>query len=151
MIALASDDDTYALPAGLVRIVAVGRGGQVLSALAPEDMIQESFNESGDPLFYVVEGSNIRVAPTPSRSDEELYVVYVRPENVLTTDSDTVLAPDIYEDIIVVYAAIHQASRLKDQQLISTLEMLRKQTLESAKRDVLKTSRAPRLQVRDDV
>lgn len=152
-VPLVAGTSTYALPAGFIRVVAAAVNGQVLSVLSTEDMLTESTlttPESGEALWFTIEGSNIRLAPTPNATGT-LTVVYTKPENVLSADGDVVLAPDQYRDVIVTYAAIHQATRLKDQELLASLEVVRKQTLDAIKKDALKTTRAPRIQVRDDI
>lgn len=148
-VSLLPEDDEYPLPADVARIVVASIDGEEVYASSPRDMIR-SFGTKGRPTSFYIREGNVRLAPSP-QVPETLSIVYVRPENTLADDGDTALTPDQYEDIVVTYAAVHQATRLKDQQLISTLEMVRKQLLESVTRDVIKTTKAPPIQTRSDV
>lgn len=67
----------------------------------------------GIPVMYAVQGAGISLAPVP----DGVYTmkhVYIRPDTAMTSDSDTSLCPDHFSDVIVLYAAIQEATRTKD-------------------------------------
>lgn len=148
-ISTVSGTDMYNLPEPYVRIKAVSVDGERLSELS-DDEILASFEETGTPRYFTIEAGQLRLAPEPDNAFTVKFI-YIKRDNVLVDDDDTVLAPDDYVDVIVTYAAIHQATRLKDRELIQSLEITRQQTLKTIARDVLKTSRAPRLQIRGEL
>lgn len=141
----------YNLPARTTKVIAIGSQASEdsLQAVSPDDMMRWIFQE-GEPTIYLVRGSQIQVAPTPIRNDT-LTLAYVKAENLLDDDSDVVLTPDWFLDVIVTYAAIDQAVRLKDVQLISSLEMVRKQWITSLADDSIRTSKPSRIMTRVDI
>lgn len=150
-ISLVADTDTYNLPTRCAKVVALGQQGtaEPLTKVSPEDMMRY-FGMSGEPTMYLVKGNQIMVSPKPVR-DDTLTLVYVKAENLLDDDSDTIFTPDWFVDIIVTYAAIDQAVRLKDVQLMSSLEMVRKQWLQSLADDAIRTVKPSRIMTRVDI
>lgn len=148
-IPLVAGTDTYALPTNVVRIVRASLDGDAITSSEPVDMLNY-FDISATPERFVVEGGNIRIGPKPVIAGTLKYV-YIRPEPKLVNDADVVLAPDQYEDVIVTYAAIHQATRLKDLQLVNALDAVREQSLRAIRRDVIKTSKLPPIKTRNDI
>lgn len=146
-IAVTDGDNDYSLPAGAIKVLTLSIGNQLLQNSALEDMVRY-YGVSGPPLVYSVLNGTLTLGPTPTVADTAT-IVYSKVEPDLVSDSDTLLTPDHYDDIILTYAAIYQATRLKDQSLLATLEMTRKQWLETIARDQL-LSKQPRITIEKD-
>lgn len=98
----------------------------------------------GFPRYFSTEGRVITFAPTTNR-DLEIEHQYVREEVQLEDDTDEPLCPDSYIDIIVLYAAIVIATKLRDAVILGAL----KQELEDWKNRDKEMSRArPNLSIR---
>lgn len=104
----------YSLPAGHVRTLFVSdtNRGLDLTALQRRDLTKW-VRQTGSPSFYSTYGAAIRFGPTPGA----VYVlthVYIQAESALVDPTDEPLCPDHFSDIIVLYAAIEESTRLKD-------------------------------------
>lgn len=73
------------------------------------------------PRYFSTEGRVVKFAPTTNR-DLVIEHQYVRNENQLNSDSDEPLCPDDAIDVIVLYAAIQQAIKLRDAVLLASLK-----------------------------
>ena len=74
----------------------------------------------GYPRYFSTEGSVITFAPTSNRSLEVLHT-YVRNENQLANDTDEPLCPDDSIDVVILYAAIYQAIKMRDTTMAGSL------------------------------
>lgn len=104
----------YALPAGHVRTLWIANAAraQDLKAIQRRELT-EYVLQTGIPRFYSVYGAAVRFVPVP----DGVYVLshtYVRNEPALVTGTDVPLCPDYFSEIIVLYAAAEEATRLKD-------------------------------------
>lgn len=147
-IPVTAGDLSVALPADVVRVVAARIGSDELTPATLSQIVEVS-EETGTPDRWNVQGSSFRIAPTPE-VDGNILMVYIRPEPPLVDDADECLAPDQYEDIIVLFAAQHQAVRLKDRQLYDSIGADIQTAMKAIRRDVLKSSRIPSIKTRDD-
>lgn len=104
----------YSLPARHVRTLWVVNDvlGQDLTAKQRRDL-SKWLVISGQPYYYSTYGFAIRLGPKP----DAVYTfthTYLQAEAALTTGTDEPLCPDHYSDLIVLYAAVEEATRLKD-------------------------------------
>lgn len=104
----------YLLPADHVRTLWVSDDtiGQDLIAKQRRDLTRWIVIQ-GRPYYYSVYGAGIRFGPKP----DAVYTfshTYLQAEPALVDPTDEPLCPDIYSDLIVLYAAIEEATRLKD-------------------------------------
>lgn len=136
------------LPTDVVRIIAARIGTEELTP-ATLAQIAPISEDIGTPEHFIVQGPTLRIAPAP-QVDSEIRLVYIRPEPALSADDDECLAPEEYEDIIVLFAAQHQAVRLKDRQLYDSLAADIAGALKAIRRNVLKSSKIPSIKTRDD-
>lgn len=67
------------------------------------------------PFYYTVYGAGIRLAPIPN-AVYSLSHTYVAAEAPLTTGAQEPLCPEHFSDLIVLYAGMEEATRLKDFQ-----------------------------------
>lgn len=96
------------------------------------------------PRLFSTEGRVLTFAPTPRR-DHDIIHAYVHNERQLTDDVLEPYCPDSDIDVIVLYAAIYQATKLKDTTLLSTL----KSELQDLKASVeMNTAARPLLSIR---
>lgn len=141
---------TYNLPSRCTQVIAAGLDSaeDELTSVNLREILKTTSN-LGDPRKFTIIGSQIRLLPTPSVNDT-LTLIYVTADTYLSDDSKVVLTPDWYLDILVTYAALDRAVPLKDQELLNSLEMMRKQWLESISESVLRTTKPARISLRED-
>lgn len=147
-ISVTAGDNEYALPARFVRAKVVSINETELAAQSPRNVLY-AFDQEGDPVDFVISGNSIKLYPTPVQ-DGELVMVYTKADNELDDDADTVLTPDWYLDVIVTYAAIDQAIRLRDSQMLNNLRAAAADWIMSIRNDQIRTSKIPPIQTRDD-
>lgn len=147
-ISVSADDNTYDLPDRFVRAKVASIDDTELAANTPRNVLF-AFDQSGDPTDFVISGNSIKLYPTPNTAGT-LVLVYTKADNELTDDSDTVLTPDWYLDVIVTYAAIDQAIRLRDTQMLTNLRAAAADWILSIRNDQIRTSKIPPIQTRDD-
>lgn len=104
----------YNLPTRHVRTLWVSDAtrGLDLAALQRRELTKWIY-ESGPPAFYSAYGAGIRFGPTPN-AVFSLAHTYIQAEPPLTTGAQEPLCPEHYSDVIVLYACIEEATRLKD-------------------------------------
>lgn len=139
-IDLVAGTNEYAVPAGAVKILTMSVDSRVINQSSLENMVT-FYNLSGHPRTYDVLAGNITFGPTPV-VDATATVVYSKLENTLVTDSDTLLTPDHYDDVILTYAGYYQAMRLKDVTLTNSMDALRQEWLRTISRDQLLSKNA---------
>jgi hypothetical protein len=147
-IAVAKDDNEYDLPARFVRAKVVSIDETELAAQSARNVLY-AFNQTGDPVDFVITGNKIKLYPTPVRAGT-LVMVYTKADNELADDDDTVLTPDWFLDVIVTYAAIDQAIRLRDTQMLQNLRAAAADWILSIRNDQIRTAKIPPIQTRDD-
>jgi hypothetical protein len=141
-ISLTAGINSYTLPSGAIKILTLSIGDNVIESSSLEDMVTY-FNISGEASSYALLGNQITFGPTPAKN-ETANIVYSRLENTLVDDDDVLITPEHYDDVILTYAALWQAIRMKDQSLVANMEMMRKQWLTTINRDQI-TTKNPRI------
>lgn len=104
---------------------------------------------TGRPTMFAVWEQKLWLAPTP----DQTYTVthsYLRSEPVLVDDEDTLLCPDRFIDVVVLYVAIYEARRMKDSGLESQLLTDKKEWLRNAAKLVPEVDILPRTRTRAD-
>jgi hypothetical protein len=133
-ISLNSGDSTYTPPADWARTlwIASEQYGYEIRNAQRRSILRWGTSQ-GYPKFFSVQGNVIKFAPGVNR-DMDLQHAYIAKEGPLDDDSTEVTCPDDMIDIVYLYAAIEEATRLKDATLRSTLVDELKDVRETTKR-----------------
>lgn len=144
----AAGDDSYSPPSGWTRTKRLSYENDLLTERQRDDFVL--WNEVENvPHLYAVEGTTIYLCPTPNNT-YSLTHTYITAETVLSGDSDTPLCPDYYIDVVVTYAALDMARKIKDTSLLNTLEQERKDWLKRIRDNVQRTYKSPQISTRED-
>lgn len=138
----------YPLPANFSTVITLGTNNIRLTYVSLAELISYK-NVQATPAAFAIEGTQIRFMPVPSH-DGTADLVYARLEPALSADGDSPLLPDVYSDLLVTYAALYQATRLKDQHLLASLEALRKEMLQEIADNYRQSQQTPRIVLRKD-
>lgn len=146
---------SYDLPANCTQIHVVnneagGQGGVFeLDQVQYRELIRYANSQTNIPRMYALIGNQIILAPVPN-SVFNIFLYYQQAETVLTGDSDEILCPDFYADVVVTYAALDAAIMIRDQGLIGSLTQLQQQQLERVDKEVWRSDVGPRIVTRTD-
>lgn len=144
-----SGTQAYALPATCTRIRAISNDDYLLRSVQFNEIIRFVNVPTQRPSAYYAQHDNILIAPTPG-AVYMLGLEYVRCENTLSSGSDTVLCPDWYIDIVVVYAALEEARRRRDQVLVNLLEQSKQEWITRIRDNINRSRDLPDILTRPD-
>lgn len=137
----------YSPPAGWVKTmwIVADSGGYEIKSRQRVDLVNPT-TYKGTPQFFAVNEQKIYLSPTP---DSVLTYThsYMSTDNTLASGSDTVLCPDHYVDIIVVYAAIIESRRLHDSALEAQLMQDKKEWMKNIAKLIPQVDILPRIKV----
>lgn len=104
----------YALPANHVRTLFIADNARETNLIARQrqDLVRYA-SKTGPPIYYTVYGTAVRLAPVPD-TVTALDHVFIQFEPVLVDGDDQPLCPEHFGDLIAVYAAYEECTRLKD-------------------------------------
>lgn len=146
---------TLTLPANCTQIhtlnTETGSPGGVseLDLVQYRELLRSGNSQTNIPRVYSLIGNQIILAPVPN-AIYNLYLYYQQAETVLTNDSDQILCPDFYADVVVTYAALDAAIMIRDQGLIASLTQLQQQQLNRVDKEVWRSDVGPRIVTRTD-
>lgn len=138
----------YTPPAAWVKTMWIKYNNAELSSRQRLDLVKYDLS-TGQPFAFAIWESKIWLAPAP----DAVYSIthsYLRSENVLTGDSDTVLCPDRFIDVLVVYAALFEARRMKDTGQEEQLLTDKKEWIRNISKLVPEVDILPRVRTRPD-
>lgn len=119
-------DATYALPTGYTRSAFITvDGGNPIEPSTFTGLAHDR-TTTGAPYGYVIEGTDLRLYPTPD-SVTPIVHAYYQSEPELTDDGDEPLLPDAYSEWAVLEAAIKVALRTNH---LTRLQSLREEAAE---------------------
>lgn len=120
-----------------------------LTSRQRQDLIQ--FDTSvGIPGSFAIWEQKIWLSPAPDTNAYTVQHSYLRKENTLTADGDTVLCPDQYIDIVVIYTAIFESRRMKDSGLEDQLLTDKKEWIRNIAKLIPEVDVLPRIRTRSD-
>lgn len=145
---------TVAPPAGWVRTLWIADFSiaSELELRQRRDLIRyETVTGGGQnrPRLYAIGADVIVLAPTPNAVYTYTHA-YIKQENVLSSGSDAMLAPDRYKGLIVAYAAIQTGTRLKDAFIVSAARADADGWIKRMKDNVRRTASTVRVKTRND-
>lgn len=139
----------YSFPTNTTRIRDIVYQDNALDSVQFQDWAFYNTDSSGEPVLYYLQNTTIKVAPVPD-GVYVLTVEYVIAESVLSGDSDTILAPDFYSDLVAVYATIEESKRRKDRVAVDIWEMSKAAWLQRLKDNIQRSKNLPEIQTRKD-
>lgn len=144
-----SGQNAYDPPEGWVKTMWVAVNDQELDTRQRSDLIQYDA-ENGMPRWVALYRQQLWLAPQPESDQYIIRHSYLRIENTLVEDSDTVLCPDQYSDVIAVYAAIIESRRLLNKVLETDLLETKSEWMKNISKNVPDADLLPRIKVRRD-
>jgi hypothetical protein len=148
-VALTTGDNEYDLPDDFIRVHVADIDGDELEYIEYSDFLRYRNVSSAQPRKFTIVGSSILVTPTPNTT-YTLNLLYQREDVVLSDDTDETYCPARRANLLVTYAAIYAAVKVRDAALMTTLEKLRSADLERALSDIHRGTQGPSIQTRKD-
>jgi hypothetical protein len=148
-ISTVADTTDYSMPTNATRIREIIYRDGTLTAVQLAELTRYDDISGGEPALFYIQNSTIKIAPIPD-GVYVLTVEYVKAESVLSGDSDTILCPDWYSDMVVVYAAIEEARRRQNAALTKLLENSRDQWIQRIRDNIQRTKNLPDIITRTD-
>lgn len=150
-IVTVANTGTYALPANFIHAKGLSvAGGEPLEEVSLNEILraQRQTSDTYASVFYH-DGLSVRLGPKP-RSVYTVDLIYVRGENELSTDADTILTPNQYADLVVYMAALDAALPVRDSGLISALRQEIEEKSNKYSTALQRSTNGPRLNTRTD-
>lgn len=148
-ISLVAGTDTYNFPANCVKLDTLSIEGKQLHQMQYTEILRYNYLENTTPTMYCIIGQTIKLLPVPD-AVKTLDVLYYRSEPLLTADGTTILCPDHFSDLVVAYACVFAAMRLRDQSIINVMVANKDEQLRRVLDSVVSATTPPRIVTRWD-
>lgn len=139
----------YALPANCTRLRKLILDGDVFTSVQYDELVRYTAQNTGQPCLLYIQNITLKIAPIPSG----VYTItreFVIPENVLSSDADTILCPDWYNDLPAIYGALEEARRRQDQVMVNLLESSKAEWIQRIRDNIAKDKDLPDILTRND-